>query len=333
MLISSLAALGAAFCWSISGLIALRPVRLLGTILFNRWRMYLVFGMLSLWLLPQSEWRMTNFPLLWQELIPLFLSAFVGILLGDIAFFFAVPKLGPRATGLLFATHAPITIGLAWIFLAAQLSFIQFIGAFFVITGVMLAILYGRSSPPPQPVLAATENLTVAGGPSSSSPPKPNRLDHWEPKGQGWHWGIASALFAAFCQSAGVLLAKPVMVAGVDPLTAAWGRTGVALIGFECLWQIEKWRKRQLDEPQPKLDGSLYLHIGLNGMTGMVVGMSLLLFALAHGHTGLVGLLSSTTPVMMLPLLWFIYKQPPRPAAWVGALLCVLGTALILGLS
>ena len=64
----------------------------------------------------------------------------------------------------------------------------------------------------------------------------------------------------------------------------------------------------------------------------MVLGMSLLLWALGHGDTGVTTILSATTPVILLPLLWIRLRQAPTFGAWVGALLTVAGTALLLAL-
>ena len=47
MLIAELSALGAAFCWAISGLISIYPIRKLGAFAFNRIRMSIVFALLA----------------------------------------------------------------------------------------------------------------------------------------------------------------------------------------------------------------------------------------------------------------------------------------------
>ena len=42
------------------------------------------------------------------------------------------------------------------------------------------------------------------------------------------------------------------------------------------------------------------------------------------------GVLSSTTPIMTLPMLWIVCRQAPPAGTWGGALLTVVGTAVIL---
>ena len=69
--------------------------------------------------------------------------------------------------------------------------------------------------------------------------------------------------------------------------------------------------------------------IGLSALAGMVVGMSFLMAALAVGDVGIVTTLSSTTPILILPMVWATSRRAPTAAAWAGAALAVAGTALI----
>jgi drug/metabolite transporter (DMT)-like permease len=54
------------------------------------------------------------------------------------------------------------------------------------------------------------------------------------------------------------------------------------------------------------------------------------LLALEKGDVGMVAILSSVSPILVLPLLWLQLKRAPAPGAWLGAVLTVVGTALIL---
>ncbi len=61
----------------------------------------------------------------------------------------------------------------------------------------------------------------------------------------------------------------------------------------------------------------------------MGVGMTLLLYALSGGEVGIVSTLSATTPVILLPVLWWQTKEFPAIGAWVGAFLVIVGCSLI----
>jgi uncharacterized membrane protein len=68
----------------------------------------------------------------------------------------------------------------------------------------------------------------------------------------------------------------------------------------------------------------------LNGFIAMGVGMTLVLLALEKGDVGMVAILSSVSPILVLPLLWLQLKRAPAAGAWLGAALTVIGTALLL---
>jgi len=67
----------------------------------------------------------------------------------------------------------------------------------------------------------------------------------------------------------------------------------------------------------------------LAGWLGYVVAMSLLLVALSLGDVGLVAVLGSTVPVMLIPVVWVVTKKPPTGMSLLGATLVVAGAALI----
>jgi len=62
---------------------------------------------------------------------------------------------------------------------------------------------------------------------------------------------------------------------------------------------------------------------------GLLIGMTLFLYALQGSETGIIATLSATSPVIILPLLWLRTGQRPNGSSWVGAALAVAGLALI----
>ena len=61
----------------------------------------------------------------------------------------------------------------------------------------------------------------------------------------------------------------------------------------------------------------------------MALGMSLLLIALQNADAGIVATLSSTSPIMILFLIWLITKKIPTKGAWIGTFIAIIGTGLI----
>jgi len=294
MFIYEAAAIGAASLWAIAGLISAAPSQHLGAIAFNRIRMGLVFLMLAGYVALTSGWGSIS-P---DHYVPLVLSGFIGIFLGDTALFLTLNRMGPRRTAMLFSLNAPMSVILGWLFLAETLTFWQLVGIALTFSGVLLAIRFGK---------------------------RPSQLHKWESiRGPLWA-GVALGLGAALAQSVGSLIARPVMETGADPVAASSIRVGVAAIGLLILTQLPfAWVK-----PAGKLTAGTLGLIALSGLIGMGVGMTLILFALTGGEVGIIATLSATTPAIMLPLLWWRTKEIPALGAWAGAALVVVGSALL----
>ncbi len=135
--------------------------------------------------------------------------------------------------------------------------------------------------------------------------------------------GIGLGLVTAFAQALGSLLARPAMLAGADPVAAMAVRSGTGALFFILLLMLPAFRPTALPS------SVAIRQIGFSAVAGMVVGMSFLMAALARGDVGIVTTLSSTTPILILPMVWIVYRRIPGPLAWVGAVLAVGGTALI----
>ena len=98
-----IAAVGAALCWAVSGMISINASRHLGAIAFNRYRMLMVFGMLAVAAAITGGWNNLD-----PRHVPiLVLSGFIGIFLGDTALFLTLNRLGPRRTGYFVRLECP----------------------------------------------------------------------------------------------------------------------------------------------------------------------------------------------------------------------------------
>ncbi len=287
-------------------MLATGPARALGGVVFTRVRMLIVFILLGAWATVSGGWLSIGA----DAALLLLLSGLTGILLGDTALFSTLRRLGPRRTGMLFACNAPITALLAWLLLGETLGAGELLGGALVVAGVVLSIAHRHRA-----AADATATDAVA-----------RRVDHWERVDGALAIGVGLGLLAALGQSVGTLIAKPVMAAGVDPVAASALRIGTAAFGLQALRLLPfpPWRERA------RLNRRLLALITVSGVIGMGLGMTLLLFALRHGDTGTVAVLSATSPVLILPLLWLHSGQRPAFGAWLGAVLAVAGTGLIL---
>lgn len=291
-----LMALGAAACWALGSVLSVAPARHLGAFAFTRWRMLLVALMLWTLTLLSGGWR--NLPTESWGVIAL--SGLIGIFIGDTALFGAMNRLGPRRAGVLFATHAAFSAVLGFWLLDERLSLQAAVGGALTMGGVMTAILLGRHK-------QETHDWEADRGPAG--------------------WGVALGLLAALCQALASLIVKPVMVGlQVDALAASAVRVTVACAAHFVLLGLGLAAARAHQAPTLRV----LAQTALNGFIAMGLGMTLILLALKKGEIGMVAILSSVSPVLVLPLLWWRLKRAPAPGAWVGALLTVTGTVLIL---
>jgi drug/metabolite transporter (DMT)-like permease len=291
---AEIAALAAALCWSFGGLIATRPVRALGAVRFNRVRMSLVFAMLSLAALFNRGWWTLNR----EHFLILIVSALIGICLGDTSYYGALKRLGPRRSGILFATNAPITAILGYLVLDERLPAQTSIGCALIMTGVFLAVFFG----------------TVEGQQHS-----------FEKVRGSLPAGVVMALFAAVCQAVSVIIVRPVMASGVDAVAASALRVGTAAVILSSILVVRPLQNL----PVVPLTWKLLGQVALSGLVGMALGMTFLLFALAYGPAGLVSTLSATSPILILPILWAVTRERPAVGAWVGAVMAVAGAGCI----
>ena len=138
-------------------------------------------------------------------------------------------------------------------------------------------------------------------------------------------WGILIGLTAAFGQAAGAVLAKPVLLAGADPIAASAIRVGFAAVVLLLVRALPFAWARANAAPT-----SAFVWRTMSSATlGLVLGMTLLVYALGRGEVGIVMTLSAITPVIILPVVWFITGQRPSRGAWLGAALVVVGSSVI----
>ncbi|MEM7194484.1 MAG: DMT family transporter [Pseudomonadota bacterium] len=287
------AALGAALCWALSSLLAADVSREIGGMAFTRLRVWLGFAMLLCITIPNG--RLAGVPL--EDYGLLALSGCIGLALGDGALFVAFKRLGPRRAQILYTSNAPIAVVLGVLFLGERPSFLTLSGIAAVIVGVVIAVIWGK---------------------------RLSQIHQWEQIQGSLLVGCMFGLLSGLGQALGTLIVKPVLDDGVDPIAASTVRMGAAaLMLYMCRHITEK------ESGGAKITKTHVLFAAGNSFLAVVVGVSLLLFAFAHGDIGVASALSATTPVLVLPLIWLQTKERPAMGAWGGAILAVAGIILI----
>ena len=284
----------AALCWAVASLISADVTRSIGGLAFNRIRLLSVSIMLIGYTFYLNTWDTIN-----QEfLFIILLSGIVGIFLGDTLLFIALQKIGPRRNNILFSLAAPFTVVLNIIFLNEIMSVVNLMGCITVFFGVVIAIAYGNSK---------------------------DKNHRWEIVEGNIYIGITFGILAALCQAIGLIMMKPILSMGADPIASASLRTLISFIflAFTFFFNYEIFK------PKTYLTIKILGQSIVSGFLGMALGMSLLLIALQKADAGIVATLSSTSPIMILLLIWIITKKIPTYGAWIGTVLAIIVSGLI----
>ena len=118
---------------------------------------------------------------------------------------------------------------------------------------------------------------------------------------------------------------KPILSAGADPIASAAIRTSISAF----LLSFTYFSNNEIIIDKSKFTINIILKTILSGFLGMALGMSLLLIALQQADAGIVATLSSTSPIMILFLIWIITHKMPTLGAWIGTVTAIIGTTLI----
>ena len=189
----------------------------------------------------------------------------------------------PARTNVLFATNAVFAAIIGWALLGEVVSARTAMAVLLGFGGVVLAVVFGK---------------------------RRDLLHKWESVMPPLWIGVVAGLLAAICQAFGVVFARPVMAAGVDPVAVTLAR---AVVSAAVFWATLPFDRSRVGMPLlPR--GKLLALTGMNGLFGLGVGAAMLMAALETGNVATVTILSSTTPVMILPFIWARTGRMPAPA-------------------
>lgn len=228
------------------------------------------------------------------------LSGVIGMGLGDLASFAALPLLGSRLTVLLTQCLAvPVAMLTERAWLGTRLSSAQIGWAVVIVGGVMLAVTPSRRSPPRVRV---------------------------RPLGFLWG-GLAAAgqgLGAVASRRANELAA----LAGepTDGITAAYQRIVGGLM-ITTLYFAVVALVRPRPAPAAPVRPTLRAHgwVVLNALCGAVIGVSCYQWSLSTTPSGIVLPIVATTPLVIVPLAWWIEGERPQLRSMAGGVVAVAG--------
>lgn len=287
------AAIGTSLCFALSSLLAYDASRTLGAVVFSFVRMAVVALGFGLWV-SLSQWDEN---LVLSDIFLLCVSGVLGVFVADSLRYSSLARVGPQLQSLLNAMNAPFALLLGYIVLGQILDTIPLVGTLVVLAGILIAVTFRETAQPER-----------FGGDRDAL-------------GLGCAFGLSAALF----QAISVLIAAPVMLKGIDPMCATFIRASAGAASLIGPVFFSRENRAQIFKLNPTTTKQVLMSAAL----GTGLGMTLQLYALVKGSVGVVTTLSSATPLVILPLLWIVGRTPPKKTAWLGAIVGVLGVALI----
>jgi drug/metabolite transporter (DMT)-like permease len=223
------------------------------------------------------------------------LSGIVGLALGDAFLFQSYLSIGPRLGNLLLSLSPVIAALEAWVFLDQHLRIGQMAGIALALAGIVWVVLERRTGREPVPSHIIS--------------------------------GIVLGVVAAFCQATGLVLSRQGLYGDFSPLQGNAIRMLAAAITLLLIALAQKQAGSTL--------GSLKAHpgairmLGIAGFVGPVMGVSFSLLAVQHAPVGVASILTSLTPVFMLPISALVFKEQLKPQAFLGTFLAMAGVAIL----
>jgi drug/metabolite transporter (DMT)-like permease len=294
------AALLATFFFALNATCASHSVRAVGAMRANLGR--LVIAAVILGLVAHTFGHGFSSASLWWFV----LSGVIGMGLGDLGVYAALPLLGSRLTVLMTqCLAAPLAALGEWWWLGTRLTATQILWGLVILAGVAVAIMPSKFNPPRvrvQPI------------------------------------GFLFGLVAAAGQGFGALVSrKGVMVAAAAGettqealfgLNAAYHRILAGLV-FTTIWFLVMHRLgRPAGAPPPASPAerrrALWWTLA-NGLAGPVLGVSCFQWALATTPSGLVLPIAATTPLIAIPIAYRLEGDRPSRRSLVGGSIAVAG--------
>lgn len=272
--------------------------KVVGAIPVNRLRLIFAVGFLLL-----VHTLMTGRPLPLEaeayRWIWLGLSGIIGLVIGDTLLFQAYILIGNRL-GTLIMSAAPVISGLgAWALLNEDLSLTAWLGMALCISGIFIVVLERRNGSGQGSTHERKQFLT----------------------------GILCAVGGAAGQAGGLILAKKGLVDNFPAISAVMIRMLVAMVAIWAITLLTGQARQTFQKisSQPKT----LLNIAAGSVVGPFLGVWLSQIAVQNTYVGIASTLMALTPIIMLPISKWYYKENVSYRALAGTVVALAGVVVI----
>ncbi len=287
-------ALLTAILWSGSSIAFTDAATKVGSLLLNINRMFIacIFLIITILIIGASYSTLSE-----EQIIFLALSGVAGLVFGDSFLFSAFRHIGARISMLIMALSPAMSAAFAFVFLGEELSFLAITGITITIIGIALVVLERSEIP--------TSKYKIS------------------------MIGIFYALMGALGQAGGLVLAKFAFNEGeINGFVATFIRiSSASILMFVIMVLAGRYRSPfKVYKGKPKA----FVSTIIGTILGPYLGITTSLIAIKYTEVGIAATLMSTVPIVMLPLVKFIYKEDLNWRAIAGAFITVGGVAILL---
>jgi drug/metabolite transporter (DMT)-like permease len=227
------------------------------------------------------------------------LSGIVGLGVGDLGLFAAYVAIGPRRAVLMMAS-SPIFAAIgAYLMRGETVSLWSLLGVAVTLAGIVVVLLERE------------EKVADAGGVKKN-------------------WGVLFGMIAAMGQGFGIVLSKQGMYADVNAVLNPLSAALIRVILAACF----VWLCAPLVGKLPELRRAVTDRVGFKftfagALVGPFAGMTISMVAITYTDAGVAQTLMSLMPVMIIPLVWVVYRERTSRRGMLGALVAVIGVAIL----
>ncbi len=228
------------------------------------------------------------------QFVNLIISGVIGLVIGDSFLFKSFQMIGARISMLLMALSPAMSAILAFIFLNEIITPIGIVGIVITIAGITLVVLERNTNS----------------------------------KYQVTTLGIVYGILGALGQAGGLIFAKFAFNEGhIAGFIATFIRVfSSVIIFFPIMLMLKKYKNPYKVFRKDKSAFGVTL---LGTILGPFLGITFSLIAVENTKVGIAATLMSTMPIIMLPMVKYIYKEKLSWRAITGAVVAVGGVALI----
>ena len=289
-----MAAITTAFCWSFTSIFFSYGGRQVGAVVVNVSRLLFAFLIMAcLHYVVFGAFLPLDASLFrWQWLA---LSGVLGLVVGDSGLFQAFGLIGPRLATLTMALVPIFSTFRGWLFFRESVTSVELVGIMLTVGGVAWVV--------------------------SEKRPGRSRVANKQ-----YGLGILFGLMGALGQASGLIAAKFGLVGDFPPISANVIRMmtamlilwGVAALRGRIGYTVKQWRHRRA--LSAIVAGTIF---------GPVIGVLMSLVAIQLTRVGIAATLMALTPIILIPLSYFLFKERISLRSVTGTVAAVAGVALI----